>query len=72
MVNGEGMTWPEWFHAAVGAFDPSPAVYTSLVGGDGKAYADTLSLRKAWRNGECPTDWRASLSSGRVLQRKGV
>ncbi len=57
ILNCEGMTWAEWAYAA------------SVVGNDYPDH-DTLdlervsknrSLRKAWRAGEDPTEWRAVL-----------
>lgn len=45
-TNNEGMTWPQWFRAT---FPNSPKTMTK---------AEQDKLRKAWRNGEDPSEWR--------------
>lgn len=57
-TNREGMTWSEWAYAAtipewIGPFSSDHAA---------TGHSEFLRKeRKAWRNGEDPTEWRAAL-----------
>lgn len=71
MMNKEGLTWEEWAYAAA---IPEP-IYQQGVGFEGGVVRFSHALRgyrnrfrkerKAWRNGEDPTEWKANTNLAR-------
>lgn len=58
-VNDYGMTCGEWINAATfGASTYWPEQRARLEA------TSTRTLRKAWREGECPCDWAAFFQTG--------
>lgn len=71
-TNHEGLTWPEWAYAA-GIQEPKYRHAVKSGGAPvwvshelpGYAYL-FVNERRAWRNGEDPTEWRADEGKSRA------
>lgn len=62
-TNHEGLTWPEWAYAA-GVLEPRMLGHHATHEAAGYAHL-YVNERRAWRNGEDPTEWRADEDKNR-------